>query len=82
MVITRKEAPSGKLTGAVKARLCVRGNQERDDHTIKKDSTTVDRATVKTLFAIAATNRWKVKAFLQGKKLERKVYVRPPAEYR
>ena len=72
----------------MKARLCVRGNQERDDHTIKKDSTTVDRATVKTLFAIAATNRWKVKtvnitaAFLQGKKLERKVYVRPPAEYR
>ena len=43
---------------------------------------------MKTLFALAATNQWKVKtvdvtaAFLQGKKLERKVYVRPPAEYR
>ena len=87
-VVTRKEAPDGKGTGAVKARLCVRGDQERDDYTIKKDSPTVDRATVKTLFAIAATNNWKVKtvdvtaAFLQGKRLEREVYVRPPAEYR
>ena len=87
-VITRKETPDGKGAGAVKARLCVRGDQEKDDHSIKTDSPTVDRATVKTLFALAATNQWKVKtvdvtaAFLQGKKLERKVYVRPPAEYR
>ena len=41
--------------------MCVRGDQEKDDHTIKKDSPTVDRATVKLLFAIAATNHWKVK---------------------
>ena len=87
-VITRKEAPDGKGMGAVKARLCVRGDQERDDHTVKTDSPTVDRATVKILFAIAATNKWKVKtvdvtaAFLQGKKMERDVFVRPPAEYR
>ena len=87
-VITRKEVTDGKGTGAVKARLCVRGDQEQDDHNIKKDSPTVDRATVKTLFAISATQKWKIKtidvtaAFLQGKKIERKVHVRPPAEYR
>ena len=87
-VITRKEVTDGKGTGAVKARLCVRGDQEKDDNSIKKDSPTVDRATVKTLFAVAASNNWKVKtidvtaAFLQGKKIERKVLVRPPMEYR
>ena len=63
-----------------------KGDQEKDNHTTNKDSPRV--ATVKTLFAMAATNKWKVKtvdvtaAFLHGKKMERKVYVSPPAEYR
>ena len=64
------------------------GTREKDDHTTKKDSPRVDKATVKTIFGMAATNKWKVKtvdvtaAFLHGKKVERKVYVSPPAEYR
>ena len=35
-VITRKEVTDGKGTGAVKARLCVRGDQERDNNPLKR----------------------------------------------
>ena len=75
----------GKL--GVKARLCVRGDQERGND-VRTDSPTIHKINVKLFFLIAAMKNWKVKtsdvkcAFLQGSDLDRDVFVRPPKEKR
>ena len=68
----------------VKARLTARGFQEEDEH--PKESPTMQKYSLRTLLTIAAAKRWPIEtvdvksAFLQGTKLERLVYVKPPKE--
>ena len=71
---------------AVKARLCVRGDQEMES--FRTDSPTVHKDSINVFFMVAAKNGWKIQtadikcAFLQGKELDRDVFVRPPKERR
>ena len=77
-VITNKD-------GKTKAGLVVRGFEERDLE-IPRDSPTVGKGTMRLFISIAALENWAVKttdiksAFLQGKELERDIYIRPPKE--
>ena len=78
-----------KLYGDVvgcKARLVVHGNQETFD--LRKDSPTVTKQTLRLVFSLAAQYGWEViisdvtSAFLQSDKLDREIYVQPPADVR
>ena len=77
-VVTNKD-------GNTKARLVVRGFEEKDLE-IPRDSPTVGKGAMRLLLSIAAIEGWTVKttdiksAFLQGKELDRDVYIRPPKE--
>ena len=70
----------------VKARLTVRGDQEKED--LRTDSPTIHKINIELFFLIAVSKGWKIKtsdvkcAFLQGTDLDRDVYVRPPLERR
>ena len=72
----------------VKARLCVRGDQEKDVDAIRTDSPTVNKTNVKLFYILAAMKDWKIKtadvkaAFLQGASLDRDVFLKPPKERR
>lgn len=76
-VITSKEEQ-------VRARLVARGFEEEFD--IPRDSPTVGKGGLKIFLTITASKFWDVKttdiksAFLQGKKLDRDVYLQPPKE--
>ena len=80
-VITRKIVNGENIT---KARLCARGFEEIQD--FPKDSPCCSRIGIRTLFTLIASNEWKIKsidvktAFLQGKEIERVIYLRPPKE--
>ena len=69
----------------VKARLVAKGFQE-DTKDIRTDTPTCSKTNLRTVLAIAATNRWRVKsidiksAFLQGRHIESEVIVKPPKE--
>ena len=77
-----------KAAGVVKARLCIRGDQEPNKEAIRTDSPTVNKINIKLFFIISVQKQWHVKtadikaAFLQGAVLDREVYVRPPLERR
>ena len=77
-VVTNKD-------GNTKARLVVRGFEEKDLE-IPRDSPTVGKGAMRLFLSIAAIEEWTVKttdirsAFLQGKELDRDVYIRPPKE--
>ena len=68
----------------VRARLVARGFEE--ENTMPKDSPTVARSTLRLFLSICASQNWKLRstdirsAFLQGKLLERDVYIKPPKE--
>ena len=70
----------------VKARLCVRGDQEQGE--FRTDSPTVHKSSINIFFMLAAKNRWEIQtsdikcAFLQGEIIDREVYVKPPKERR
>ncbi|GAB1599883.1 hypothetical protein Ahia01_000265800 [Argonauta hians] len=80
-VITEKFKDGEKI---IKARLVAKGFQENSD--LKKDSPTCLKENLRLVVAIAASEKWKMKsldiksAFLQGKNIERDVYLIPPAE--
>ena len=69
-----------------KARLVVRGFQERDVQDVDTFSPTCSKSSWRALLMVAADRGWAPvaidisTAFLQGGALEREVYVRPPAE--
>ena len=69
-----------------KARLCIRGDLEKGKESIRADSPTASKETLKLGLIISANEGFTVKsadiksAYLQGKKLQRKIYVRPPPE--
>ena len=62
--------------------MVVRGFEE--DFNLPKDSPTVGKGAMRTALAIASSTNGLVKttdiksAFLQGKELDREVYIRPP----
>ena len=72
----------------LKARLCVRGDTERNTESIRADSPTAHKDSLKLALAIAANEGFDLvsadikSAFLQGRSLSRKVYVLPPPEAR
>ena len=78
-VITEKEG------GNVKSRLVARGVEEQTDH-IRKDSPTCSRDTLRILFSLVAGKGWRIQhidvqaAFLQGRRIMRDIYIRPPFE--
>ena len=67
-----------------KARLCARGFEE--DVVFRTDSPTCMRESVKVVLCIITTLEWNIRsidfktAFLQGKSIDREVYLRPPVE--
>ena len=69
-----------------KARLCVRGDRERGKESIRSDSPTVAKESIKIALTIAANEGFKVRsgdiksAYLQGADLKREVFVKPPPE--
>ena len=79
---TERETDEGKV---YKARLVVRGFED-DDFGTRKDSPTCGKGHLRTVMAVAASHQWKVQsldikaAFLQGNKIERDVYLKPPVE--
>ncbi len=87
-VINKTSDDDGKGAGKIKARLVVRGDQDEAEDDIQSDSPTVDRHTVKLMMAVAANQGWTPRsidisaAFLQGKEIERDVYVLPPRNTR
>ena len=82
-VVNRKDEHDG-LKVKMKARLCLRGDQEEEKP--RSDSPTVDKTSTRILYAIAANEGWEIEsldvtsAFLQGRKLERDLFVIPPQE--
>ena len=68
----------------VKARIVARGFQEADK--VPADSPTVAKVAFRCVLSLAASRDWKVvttdikSAFLQGKELDRDVFLRPPKE--
>ena len=69
---------------STKARLVLRGYEEQSD--FRTDSPTCKRESIRFALVVMATKRWKLHssdfktAFLQGKEIQRKVYVIPPKE--
>ena len=72
----------------IKARLVAKGFQECLERgpTIRTDSPTGVKENLRLLLAISATNQWELRsidiksAYLQGNKIEREVYIKPPTE--
>ena len=69
-----------------KARLVIRVFEEENLKDIRKDSPTCCKDNFHLVTSIIASNQWKIhsvdvkSAFLQGKGINRDVYVRPPKE--
>ena len=80
-IVTEKEKHDGQKQN-YKARLVAKGFQERDQP--QSDSPTAAKESFKLLMALAANQNFRVvsidirAAFLQAKKLDREVFVRPP----
>ena len=83
--VISKQPDDGK-NQPIKARLCMRGDLEKDKNTVRSDSPTAGKDTMKLALMIAANEGFKVRAvdiksaYHQGKDLERNIFVRPPPE--
>ena len=70
----------------MKARLCMRGDREKEKENIRADSPTAHKDSLKLALAISANEKFDIisgdikSAFLQGKSLSREVFVVPPIE--
>ena len=68
----------------MKTRFLARGFEEKN--LIQRDSPTASKGAMRILLTIAASKQWVIKttdiksAFLQGKELNRNVYLKPPKE--
>ena len=75
-----------KKDSGFRARLVARGFEE--ESTFQSDSPTVGKSAIRLFLAFVARTGWEIgttdikSAFLQGKELERDVYIRPPKEAR
>ena len=69
-----------------KARLCMRGDREKGKESIRSDSPTVAKESIKIALTVAANEGFEVKsgdiksAYLQGIEIDREVFVEPPKE--
>jgi hypothetical protein len=83
-VVTKHEL-DGK-NQPLKARLCIRGDLEKNKGSVRSDSPTVGKETLKLALNIAANEGFSIKsgdiksAYLQGLDLQRQMYVKPPPE--
>ena len=83
-VITTKSGNNGIDT---KARLVVRGYEEENEG-IRSDSPTCLKENIRMLLAVAVAKGWSINtldvkaAFLQGKSIDRDLFVTPPKEFR
>ena len=83
--VVSKQIDSGK-NQPIKARLCIRGDLERNKSSIRSDSPTAAKETLKIALMIAANEGFTIKsidiksAYLQGNDLKRDIYVQPPGE--
>ena len=81
-IITEKIGRTGKN---IKARLVARGFEEESD--LETDSPTCSKEALRTSIMIMKNNNWMCKsidirtAYLQGKEIQRSVYLQPPEEY-
>ena len=81
-LLTEKYRKGVKVT---KARLVARGFEE-DSSAMVKDSPTCDRESLRMVFVVGSIMIWEIQsidisaAFLQGRKLEREIYLRPPSD--
>ena len=72
----------------VKARLCVRGDLEKGIENIRTDSPTANPESLRLILTLAASTGLKINsidfssAFVQGKDIERTVFLRPPPDIR
>ena len=82
-VISEKLCNGSKVT---KARLVARGFEEEDLNTLKTDSPTCSKESLRLIMAISSAYNWvchslDIKAaFLQGNSIEREVFLKPPPE--
>ena len=82
-VVTEKYKDGEKMA---KARLVARGIEETDLRDIRKDSPTCGKDSLRLCLIILASKHWKISsldikaAFLQGKEINREVFLIPPAE--
>ena len=82
-VITEKKNVDN--TPIIKARLVVRGFEEEDRS--QCDSPTASKSTMRTFLLVSANEGWAPQtidiksAFLQGKPIERDIYIQPPAGF-
>ena len=83
-VITTKEKDAVMIT---KARLVARGFEDQATDKGKVDSPTCSKESLSLLLSIVSMKKWQCQAidiktaFLQGKTLEREVYLKPPKEF-
>ena len=81
--VLSEKAKDGDLN--IKARLVARGYEENEIQ-MRKDSPTAVKENLRLILVIASSNHWEIKsldiksAFLQGKEIEREVYLKPPKE--
>ena len=74
----------GWKNNEVRARLVARGYEEDDD--IPKDSPTLAKSTLRTILCLSSSFSWEVEttdiksAFLQGSRLDRDIFIKPPKE--
>lgn len=82
-VCSVKETPDGLVP---KARLVTRGFEEINVSDLPKDSPTCALNSLKIMMAVICQRKWQLNsmdikvAFLQGKDLDRNVYIQPPPE--
>ena len=68
------------------ARLVARGFEEEDKEKLRTDSPACCKENLWVLFAIIASNHWKIRTlvikavFLQGQNVDRDIYLKPPVE--
>ena len=88
-VPTRWVVTKQKLDGKnqpFKARMCIRGDLERGKEYLRADAPTASKDALKLVLMLAANEGFKVQsgdiksAFLQGAKIDRELFVRPPQE--
>ena len=82
-IITEKEKEGGKIC---KARLVARGFLEKNENNMECEAPTCTNEGLKIVISTIKRNKWKVRsldiktAYLQGKVIEREVYLQPPIE--
>ena len=88
-VLTTRWVCAPKTVGSknvLKARLVVKGFEGQNLTEIEQDSPTCSCESLRLVLAIVAVKSWKIRsveiktAFLQGERLGRRVYLKPPVE--